>query len=119
MSLIDRRTFLTGTMASLAALSTNRSLAADPLQRAAGTQNARRIDVHHHFAPPEWMEAVKGRPLLNAANLRWTANCRSPTWTRRGVAASIVSITNPGIWFGDKEKTRVLDAHATTSARSS
>ena len=25
-----------------------------------------------------------------------------------GVAAAILSITNPGIWFGDKEKTRVL-----------
>src|SRR5207342_1940842 len=101
-------TFLTGTMASLAALGANRSFAAASLQRAAGTQNPRRIDVHHHFAPPEWMEAVKGRPLLNAANLRWTAELSLADMDKGGVAASILSITNPGIWFGDKEKTRVL-----------
>jgi hypothetical protein len=59
MSLIDRRTFLTGTMASLAALSANRSFASASLQSGADAPNPRRIDVHHHFAPPEWMAAVR------------------------------------------------------------
>ena len=64
--------------------------------------------MHHHFAPPEWMAEVKGRPLLNAANLRWTAELSLADMDTGGVAASILSITNPGIWFGDKDKTRVL-----------
>jgi predicted TIM-barrel fold metal-dependent hydrolase len=106
---IDRRTFLTGTVASLgAALSADRALASGRLQRGAGAPNPRRIDMHHHFAPPEWMAEVKGRPLLNAANLRWTAELSLADMDKGGVAASILSITNPGIWFGDKEKTRAL-----------
>ncbi len=27
----------------------------------------RRIDVHHHFAPPAWIAEVKGRPMLQLA----------------------------------------------------
>ncbi|HET6959975.1 MAG TPA: hypothetical protein VFI56_25470, partial [Vicinamibacterales bacterium] len=73
MTRIDRRTFLTATIASLAALRADGSIASVQPQRDAGAPNPRRIDMHHHFAPPEWMAEVKGRPLLNAANLRWTA----------------------------------------------
>lgn len=108
MTRIDRRTFLTATMASLAALSAKRSLASALPQRGAGAQNPRRIDMHHHFAPPEWIAEVTGRPLLNAANLRWTAEQSLADMDTGGVAASILSITNPGIWFGNKDKTRVL-----------
>jgi predicted TIM-barrel fold metal-dependent hydrolase len=108
MSRIDRRKFLIATMASLGALGDDRSVASALQQRGAGAPNPRRIDMHHHFAPPEWMAEVKGRPLLNAANLRWTAELSVADMDKGGVAASILSITNPGIWFGDKEKTRVL-----------
>ena len=108
MSRIDRRKFLIATMASLAALGDDRSVASALQQRGAGAPNPRRIDMHHHFAPPDWMAEVKGRPLLNAANLRWTAELSVADMDKGGVAASILSITNPGIWFGDKEKTRVL-----------
>jgi len=109
MTRIDRRTFLTATMTSLgAALGAERSLASTLLQRGEGAANPRRIDLHHHFAPPAWMAEVKGRPLLNAANLRWTPELSLADMDEGGVAAAIVSITNPGIWFGDKEKTRVL-----------
>src|SRR5260221_6303639 len=104
----DRRTFLTAAMASLTAFGADRSAASVLSQRGAGAPNPRRIDIHHHFAPPEWMAEVKGRPLLNAANLRWTAELSLADMDKGGVAASILSITNPGIWFGDKEKTRVL-----------
>jgi predicted TIM-barrel fold metal-dependent hydrolase len=96
-------------MASLGAtLSADRSPASGLLKRGADAQNPRRIDMHHHFAPPEWIAEVMGRPLLNAANLRWTAELSLADMDQGGVAASMLSITNPGIWFGDKEKTRVL-----------
>lgn len=108
MSRIDRRTFVTATVASLGALCASRSLASAVLQRGADVANPRRIDIHHHFAPPEWKAEVKGRPLLNAANLRWTPELSLADMDEGGVAASILSITNPGIWFGDKQKTRAL-----------
>jgi 6-methylsalicylate decarboxylase len=60
-----------------------------------------RIDIHHHFGPPAWVAAVKGRPLLQPANTTWTAAKSLEDMDRGGVAASVVSITNPGLWFGD------------------
>jgi hypothetical protein len=60
MSRIDRRKFLIATMASLAALGDDGSVASALPQRGEGAPNPRRIDVHHHFAPAEWMTAVKG-----------------------------------------------------------
>jgi 6-methylsalicylate decarboxylase len=67
-----------------------------------------RIDVHHHFAPPAWVTAVKGRPLLQAANTTWTPEKSIEDMDRGGVAASLVSITNPGLWFGDAPMTKQL-----------
>jgi predicted TIM-barrel fold metal-dependent hydrolase len=70
--------------------------------------NTRRIDMHHHFAPPSWVDYVKGRPLLNAANTRWTAEASIEDMDKGGCAAAVVSITNPGIFFGDAARTRTL-----------
>jgi predicted TIM-barrel fold metal-dependent hydrolase len=64
--------------------------------------------MHHHFAPPAWVADVQGRPLLQPANTRWTPQQSIDDMDRGGVAAAVVSITNPGIWFGDREQTRRL-----------
>jgi len=83
------------------------------LARPAGAQGSTpprpyRIDVHHHFAPPAWVTAVKGRPLLQPANTTWTPAKSIEDMDRGGVAAAMVSITNPGLWFGDAPMTRSL-----------
>jgi len=65
-----------------------------------------RIDVHHHFSPPQWIAEVKGRELLQPANVNWTPTKSIEDMDKGGVAASVISITNPGLWFGDKEVTR-------------
>jgi 6-methylsalicylate decarboxylase len=49
---------------------------------------------------------VKGRPLLQAANTTWTPAKSIEDMDRGGVAAAVVSITNPGMWFGDLAVTR-------------
>ena len=104
----DRRRFLTAALASLGATLAARSdRATDGVQRPAGI-SARRIDMHHHFAPPAWIAEVKGRPLLQPANTRWTPEQSIEDMDRGGVAAAVVSITNPGIWFGDASQTRRL-----------
>ena len=83
------------------------------LVHAAGAQSAvagrpYRIDIHHHFAPPAWVTEVKGRPLLQPANTTWTPAKSIEDMDRGGVAAAMVSITNPGLWFGDAPMTRRL-----------
>ncbi len=102
---VDRRTFVTGGIAAvgigLASGTAKRAWA-----QAASTANPRRIDIHHHFAPPEWLAYVKGRPLLQPANVAWTPEKSIEDMDKGGVAAAMISITNPGMWFGDKEATR-------------
>jgi predicted TIM-barrel fold metal-dependent hydrolase len=96
MAVLDRRAFLTASLATLGV----------GLVRTATSGG--RIDVHHHFAPPAWIAEVRGRPLLQPANTRWTAQQSIDDMDRGGVDAAIVSITNPGLWFGDAAQTRRL-----------
>ncbi len=107
MTTIDRRTFLTATLASLGAAAAAGHAARDEQTSVPGA-SAGRIDMHHHFAPPAWIAEVKGRPLLQPANTRWTPEQSIADMDRGGVAAAVVSITNPGIWFGDAAQTRRL-----------
>ena len=51
---------------------------------------------------------MKGRPLLQPANTTWTPEKSIEDMDRGGVAAAVVSITNPGLWFGDAAVTRRL-----------
>jgi len=102
MSRFDRRTFIRS------ALATTLASRLAPLAVAQGTDDPRRIDVHHHFAPPAWVTDVRGRPLLNAANTTWQPEHSIADMDEGGVAASVISITNPGLWFGDAAQTRRL-----------
>ena len=112
----DRRRFLAGALASLgwaAASGADRLAARSTRSGRALTQTAakpHRIDMHHHFAPPAWVAEVKGRPLLQAANTTWTPEKSIEDMDRGGVAAAVVSITNPGLWFGDAAATRASGA---------
>ena len=104
---VDRRSLVAGGLAALGlagagsvtpALSQGASPAAQP--------NPRRIDVHHHFSPPQWIAYVKGRELLQPANVNWTPAKSIEDMDKGEVAAAVISITNPGLWFDDKEMTR-------------
>jgi predicted TIM-barrel fold metal-dependent hydrolase len=69
---------------------------------------AHRIDVHHHFNTPRWVAAVATRERLNPRARDWTAAQSIEEMDRNGVATSMLSITNPGLWFGNAEATRSL-----------
>lgn len=102
MSRIDRRTFIASIMAATLAAKFSGNAAAQ------GSSNPRRIDLHHHFAPPAWIADVKGRPLLQPANTKWTPASSIEDMDKGGVAAAVISITNPGLWFGDPAQSRRL-----------
>jgi 6-methylsalicylate decarboxylase len=69
---------------------------------------AHRIDIHHHFSPPAWIAEVKNRELLQRANAQWTPARSVEDMDQAGVATAMLSITNPGLWFGDRQVTRRL-----------
>ncbi len=106
MTLVDRRAFLTAALGI--AVAPRGAQALQTAQRSMPSGNPRRIDLHHHFAPPPWVADVKGRPLLQPANTRWTPGQSIEDMDKGGVAAAVVSITNPGLWFGDPAQSRRL-----------
>lgn len=69
---------------------------------------AHRIDVHHHFNTPRWLAAVSTRERLNPRARDWTPAQSIEEMDRNGVATSMLSITNPGLWFGDNGATKSL-----------
>lgn len=69
---------------------------------------ARRIDTHYHVAPPAWIEAMDRRNLMAQQWDGWSVAKAIEDMDRDGVARSIVSITLPGVWFGDAREARAL-----------
>ena len=102
---LDRRSFLTSAIAALGLSATARWDGVAAFTQAAAGAKAQRIDIHHHFAPPAWVAEVKGRPLLQTANTTWTPEKSIEDLDRAGSAAAVISITNPGLWFGDNQTT--------------
>jgi predicted TIM-barrel fold metal-dependent hydrolase len=69
----------------------------------------RRIDVHHHLAPPRWItEVVLGRNTGQRPLADWTPQRSIEDMDRGGVATAITSISEPSVWFGDNEAARRL-----------
>jgi predicted TIM-barrel fold metal-dependent hydrolase len=102
MTNLDRRAFLTALASLGAAAAASRDCLAAFAQAPA---RPFRIDIHHHFGPPVWVAEVKGRPLLQAANTTWTPAQSIEDMDRGGVSAAVISVTNPGLWFGDNAAT--------------
>ena len=112
MAELDRRSFLIRALASVtlaaAAVGDRLGLSAQPRSPQAGY----RIDVHHHFGPPTWVAAMRdggqlrsaSNPmgLLSPANTTWTVEQTLEDLDAGGGAAAVISITNPGLYLGDR-----------------
>ncbi|HEX7967119.1 MAG TPA: amidohydrolase family protein [Stellaceae bacterium] len=109
-SLSSRRQVL----AALAALGASAVVPARAqAEEMAAASNARRIDVHHHFFPPEYLESLAAwnkqegiAPGLQPPQRDWTVAKALEDMDRNGVATAVLSISTPGTYFGDKEQAR-------------
>lgn len=104
MTTLDRRQFLATALGVAGAACCGVSASAQAPVRTGRNW----IDLHQHFAPPAWVADVRGKPFLQPANTRWTVQQSLDDMDRAGVAAGVVSITNPGLWFGDVEQVKRL-----------
>jgi predicted TIM-barrel fold metal-dependent hydrolase len=80
--------------------------------------NPRRIDVHHHFTPPAYLDFLKAHKqggggvrrgrggALTAAYASWTLAEDLDDMDRSGTATALLSITTPGFYFGEIEEVR-------------
>ncbi|MFL6937249.1 MAG: amidohydrolase family protein [Xanthobacteraceae bacterium] len=72
------------------------------------------IDVHHHIVPPFWFEEVKERIAAQGGGriiptwYGWSPQRAVEDMDRNGVATALISMTTPGIWFGDMAQGRRL-----------
>ncbi len=75
----------------------------------AGAQSdPRRIDVHHHFSSPGFIKEISSRKTGQIPLERWTPAKSVEDMDKGGVATSIVSVSEPGVHFGNNEAARAL-----------
>ena len=71
-------------------------------------RGAQRVDVHYHIAPPAWSDLLTRRSIMQPAWNGWSPQKAVEDMDRDGVKLSIVSITTPGVWYGNVEQARTL-----------
>ncbi|HKA44498.1 MAG TPA: amidohydrolase family protein [Burkholderiales bacterium] len=94
-----RRAFLAG----CAALGAGTLLPGCASQQAGSA--ARRIDVHHHVAPPTYTTALKS---IMRSHAPWSLQQSLEDMDRSGIATAVTSLINPGAWFGDPALARKI-----------
>jgi 6-methylsalicylate decarboxylase len=102
--------------------------AASALPLAARAETPRRIDVHHHFFPPAYLRPLtdwatrQGMGGLAPALRDWTIARDLAEMDRTGTTTAVLSISTPGVWFGDAEgarrMARLCNEYATDMRRS-
>ena len=103
---VSRRNFLSGGAAATAlgfagAAAVAMPPAAAQAPAAQAPAKPRRIDVHHHIVPPVHAEALARH---KSSATKWSVNMSLDDMDKAGVDTAVVSILNPGVWFGQKDE---------------
>ena len=103
----------TGIGASAAIIAGPRSTSAQP--RAMGKPAL--IDIHHHIVPPFYLAENRERIAgsrggqISPAWLEWTPAQALDAMDRHNVGTAVLSLSTPGVWFGDVEAARRTARH--------
>lgn len=98
-----RRAFLGG----MAALGLNAMLGRDKAV-AQTPEKPFRIDVHHHFSSPGFIAEIAGRKTGQVPLMRLTAQKSIEDMDKGGVSTSIISVSEPSVFFGNFDAARAL-----------
>jgi len=66
------------------------------------------VDVHHHVVPPEYPEALARLGFDPSALPSWKPGESLRIMDRLGIGRAVLSLSSPGVWFGDPEDARRL-----------
>ncbi len=78
-----------------------------PAASAASGGKPFRIDVHHHLVPPGYLDEVGAR-RQGGGRVKWSPALSIEDMDKSGIAISMVSLIQPGVWFGDSALGRRL-----------
>ena len=81
-----------------------------------------RIDVHHHFVPPAYRDAMSRQGIQKVAGAalpEWHAQASLDVMNENGIQAALLSISAPGVYFGDLEAARARSHVNVTNLRRS
>jgi 6-methylsalicylate decarboxylase len=104
---INRRRFLAG-LGALGAATVFPDALFPAQQPSGGSERPFRIDVHNHFSAPGFIAAIHARKTNQLPLEQWTVSKALEDMDKSGVATSIVSTSEPSVWFGDNEAARNL-----------
>ena len=76
------------------------------------------LDVHAHLTPPQYIQDMAGTNLIQPPTINWTPQKHIEDMDAAGVATAILSVTTPGVWFGDVEKARRISRYTNDYAAS-
>src|SRR5215208_229540 len=74
----------------------------------------RRIDVHHHILTPEYVEELAKVGVVEAGGVplvqleRWKPEDSLAVMDRHGIETALLSVSSPGLCFGDAAKAREM-----------
>src|SRR3954468_5113438 len=66
-----------------------------------------RIDIHHPLIPPGYLEEVGAR-RQGGGGVPWSPALSIEDMDKNNIALSLISLVQPGVWFGDAEQGRKL-----------
>lgn len=102
---VPRREFLIGLAALGAAAVLPKALWA---AQARASAQPFRIDTHHHYSSPGFVEEIVGRKTGQRPLMEWTPQKSLEDMDKSGVATAILSISEPSVWFGNDIAARRL-----------
>lgn len=104
---LSRRQWIVGGLASALAASAASAQPAPPV-------GPPLIDIHHHAIPDFWFEAAKAGIAAQVGGrigpqwTSWSPESSLAAMDRQNVAMALLSISAPGVWFGDDMAGRAL-----------
>jgi 6-methylsalicylate decarboxylase len=71
-----------------------------------------KIDVHAHYLPPGYVDELRGAGLVYPDGMRdypeWSPESALETYDQLGIATGMLSISSPGVHYGDDSAARRL-----------
>jgi predicted TIM-barrel fold metal-dependent hydrolase len=102
---LHRRQLLAGGAATVAAAA---GFAPNAFAQAPAAERPFRIDTHHHLSSPGFITEITNRRTGQVPLMQWTVAKSIDDMDQGGVATAILSISEPGVTFGDAAAARAL-----------